>query len=108
MRPLELGITSLLLAPEGFTTNPYRWLKLISEQPATFSGSPNFGYELCMRKVTEKQRRSLDLSSWVLAINSGEPVRWLRNRGNFLLVRTSRSSGWVEKRQLSFLCERAK
>jgi acyl-CoA synthetase (AMP-forming)/AMP-acid ligase II len=74
--PLELGITSMLMAPEAFTTNPYRWLKVISEQPATFSGSPNFGYELCMRKVTEKQRRSLDLSSWVLAINSGEPVRW--------------------------------
>jgi acyl-CoA synthetase (AMP-forming)/AMP-acid ligase II len=74
--PLELGITSVLMAPEAFTTNPYRWLKLISEQPATFSGSPNFGYELCMRKVTEEQRRSLDLSSWVLAINSGEPVRW--------------------------------
>jgi acyl-CoA synthetase (AMP-forming)/AMP-acid ligase II len=74
--PLELGITSVLMAPEAFTTDPYRWLKLISEQPATFSGSPNFGYELCMRKVTEKQRRSLDLSSWVLAINSGEPVRW--------------------------------
>ncbi|HKR13381.1 MAG TPA: fatty acyl-AMP ligase [Pyrinomonadaceae bacterium] len=74
--PLELGITSVLMAPEAFTTNPYRWLKLISEQPATFSGSPNFGYELCMRKVTEKQRKSLDLSSWVLAINSGEPVRW--------------------------------
>jgi acyl-CoA synthetase (AMP-forming)/AMP-acid ligase II len=74
--PLELGITSVLMAPEAFTTNPYRWLKLISEQPATFSGSPNFGYELCMRKVTEQQRRSLDLSSWVLAINSGEPVRW--------------------------------
>jgi len=74
--PLELGITSVLMAPEAFTTNPYRWLKLIAEQPATFSGSPNFGYELCMRKVTERQRRSLDLSSWVLAINSGEPVRW--------------------------------
>lgn len=87
--PLELGITSLLLAPEGFTTNPYRWLKLISEQPATFSGSPNFGYELCMRKVTEKQRRSLDLSSWVLAINSGEPVRWSTLTGFAAMFRES-------------------
>lgn len=87
--PLELGIPSLLMAPEGFTTNPYRWLKLISDRRGTFSGSPNFGYELCMRKVTEKQRRSLDLSSWVLAINSGEPVRWSTLTGFAAMFRES-------------------
>lgn len=74
--PLQLGITSVMMAPEVFTTNPYAWLALVAAQPATFSASPNFGYELCLRKVGERERRTLDLSRWVLAINSGEPVRW--------------------------------
>jgi len=34
----------------------------------------------------------------------GEPVRWMRARGDFLLVRSSRSTGWVQRKQLGFLC----
>ena len=37
-----------------------------------------------------------------------EPVRFLRAHGNFVLVRTSRSTGWVERRQLGFMCEQAR
>ncbi|MEL6134863.1 MAG: non-ribosomal peptide synthetase, partial [Bacteroidota bacterium] len=42
---------------------------------ATSAGAPNFGYELCMRKVSEKDIELLDLSSWQIAFNGAEPVR---------------------------------
>src|SRR3569833_2781041 len=42
---------------------------------ATLSGSPNFGYDLCVRKTTPEQRDSLDLSCWKLAFNGAETVR---------------------------------
>ena len=36
----------------------------------------------------------------------GEPVRWVRARGNYLFVRTSRSAGWLEKKELGLICPR--
>jgi tetratricopeptide (TPR) repeat protein len=36
----------------------------------------------------------------------GEPVRWVRARGNYLFVRTSRSNGWLEKKELGLVCPR--
>ncbi|HWP45096.1 MAG TPA: amino acid adenylation domain-containing protein, partial [Blastocatellia bacterium] len=39
------------------------------------SGGPNFAYDLCVRKVTEEQKKGLDLSSWTVAFNGAEPVR---------------------------------
>lgn len=34
----------------------------------------------------------------------GEPVRWVRARGNYLFVRTSRSNGWLEKKDIGLIC----
>ena len=38
-------------------------------------------------------------------LSPGEPVRWLRARANFILVRTSRATGWIEKSSVGLLCE---
>lgn len=38
---------------------------------------------------------------------AGEPARLERVRGRYLLVRTSRASGWVEKGELGFICPKA-
>ena len=42
---------------------------------ARTSGGPNFAYDLCVRKITPEQRKTLDLSSWRVAFNGAEPVR---------------------------------
>src|SRR5205823_1072423 len=55
MQPLYLGIPSILMAPMAFLVKPVRWLQAISRYRATSSGAPNFGYELCVRRVTEAQ-----------------------------------------------------
>jgi tetratricopeptide (TPR) repeat protein len=37
---------------------------------------------------------------------AGEPGRWVRARGNYVLIRTSRTLGWVERDQFGMACPR--
>jgi acyl-CoA synthetase (AMP-forming)/AMP-acid ligase II len=73
--PLYLGATSVMLAPVTFLQRPYRWLHAITRHKATVSGAPNFAYDLCVRKVTDAQKATLDLSTVKVAFNGAEPVR---------------------------------
>jgi amino acid adenylation domain-containing protein len=76
LQPLYGGFPCFLMSPASFLQNPYRWLKTISDYRGTTSGGPNFAYELCLQKITPEQRQTLDLSSWSVAFNGAEPVRW--------------------------------
>ncbi len=75
LQALYLGTECLIIPPEVFLMRPVCWLAAISRYQATFSGAPNFAYELCIQKVTEEQRRHLDLSGWDTAFAGAEPVR---------------------------------
>jgi 1-acyl-sn-glycerol-3-phosphate acyltransferase len=35
---------------------------------------PNFGYELCLRRITDEELDGIDLSTWRVAFNGAEPV----------------------------------
>ena len=72
--PLFAGSTNVLISPADFLQKPIRWLAAISKYRATISGGPNFAYDLCARSITEKQRSTLDLSSWSLAFIGAEPI----------------------------------
>jgi amino acid adenylation domain-containing protein len=72
---LYVGMRCILMAPASFIRRPCRWLEAISRYGGTVSCAPNFAYELCLRKVTIKQRSVLDLSTWEIALNGAEPVR---------------------------------
>ncbi len=74
-QPLYLGIPCILMSPLAFLQEPFRWLQAISRYRATTSGAPNFAYDLCVRKTTQEQQTTLDLSSWEVAFNGAEPVR---------------------------------
>ncbi len=74
LQPLYLGIPCILMAPETFIQKPVRWLRAISRYRATTSGGPNFGYELCARRVSDQEIESLDLSTWQVAFNGAEPI----------------------------------
>jgi acyl-CoA synthetase (AMP-forming)/AMP-acid ligase II len=63
------------MSPVAFLQRPLRWLQAISRYKATTSGGPNFAYELCVSKITNEQRETLDLSSSDVAFNGAEPVR---------------------------------
>ncbi len=75
LQTLFVGARCVLMSPAAFLQSPFRWLQAISCFRATTSGGPNFAYDLCVRKVSEDQRRQLDLSSWKVAFNGAEPIR---------------------------------
>ncbi|QDV13868.1 Polyketide synthase PksN [Rosistilla oblonga] len=75
LHPLYLGGHLVLMSPFTFFQKPLCWLQAISNHRATISGSPNFGYDMCVEALSQQERDSLDLSSWNLAFNGAEPVR---------------------------------
>lgn len=76
LQPLYVGATMTLMPPVAFLQKPFRWLQAISRYGATTSGGPNFAYDLCVTKVTDEQRQSLDLSRWTLAFSGAEPIQY--------------------------------
>jgi acyl-CoA synthetase (AMP-forming)/AMP-acid ligase II/acyl carrier protein len=75
LHPLYLGFPCTLMSPLAFLGRPFRWLQAISHFRATASGGPNFAYDLCVRKISDEERASLDLASWSVAFNGAEPLR---------------------------------
>jgi hypothetical protein len=41
----------------------------------------------------------------VTRLAAGEPARLVRTRGNYVLLRTNRSLGWVEREQFGLICQ---
>jgi acetylornithine/succinyldiaminopimelate/putrescine aminotransferase/acyl-CoA synthetase (AMP-forming)/AMP-acid ligase II/predicted amino acid dehydrogenase/acyl carrier protein len=69
------GVPCYLVAPVDFLKKPQLWLDAISRYGGTFSGAPDFGYQLCIERITAEERANLDLSTWRVAFNGSEPVR---------------------------------
>ena len=76
LMPVYLGRTSYFMAPIAFLERPYRWLKAISKYKATHSAAPNFAYDLCVQKVTNEEKETLDLGGLKIIGNAAEPVRF--------------------------------
>lgn len=75
--PLWAGIPSYLMAPAAFIRRPARWLEAIARFRGTHSAAPSFAYELCARTAAQGKAGGVgDLSSWRVAGNGAEPVRW--------------------------------
>ena len=71
---LHYGIPLVVMSPLAFLTRPERWLQAFHKHRGTLSTAPNFAYELCVRKISDKHLEGLDLSSWRMAMNGAEPV----------------------------------
>jgi fatty-acyl-CoA synthase len=83
----DMGLVGLLLSPmaaqvsvdflctRDFGMRPRLWLSLISQNRATISFSPPFGYELCMLRLREDNIAQYDLRSWRVAGVGAETVR---------------------------------
>jgi acyl-CoA synthetase (AMP-forming)/AMP-acid ligase II len=75
--PLWAGAPSYLMAPASFVRRPGRWMQAISRFRGTHTAGPSFSYELCVREADKRGvPEGLDLSSWRMAANGAEPVRW--------------------------------
>jgi fatty-acyl-CoA synthase len=69
------GNPVVIMSPLAFLSRPERWLRAIHRHRGTVSPAPNFAYELCARKIADKDLEGLDLSSWRAALNGAEPVQ---------------------------------
>jgi fatty-acyl-CoA synthase len=83
----DMGLVGLVLSPmasqvsvdylktRDFGMRPRLWLTLISQNHATVSFGPPFGYELCVQRMREDSAGQFDLSSWRLAGVGAETIR---------------------------------
>src|SRR4029077_15279768 len=74
LTPLYAGVPVVVMSPLAFLSRPLRWLWAIHRHRGTVSPAPNFAYQLCVRKIADKDLQGLDLSSWRAALNGAEPV----------------------------------
>lgn len=83
----DMGLVGLVLSPmasqvsvdylktRDFGMRPRLWLTLISQNHATVSFGPPFGYELCVQRLREDTAGQFDLRSWRLAGVGAETIR---------------------------------
>jgi fatty-acyl-CoA synthase len=83
----DMGLVGLVLAPlaaqftvdylntRDFAMRPRLWLTLMSQNRATLSFSPPFGYELAARRIREKEVHNFDLTAWRIAGVGAETIR---------------------------------
>jgi len=74
LHALHVGAHAVLMAPLDFAQKPLRWLKAVTTWKATFTGAPNFAYDLCIKKATPESLAGLDLSGLLTAFNGSEPI----------------------------------
>lgn len=69
------GTDAVLMHPDRFLKRPDEFLHLFGKHGATMSAAPSFGYHYCVRRCQESNLAGLDLSTWRVAMNGGEPIR---------------------------------
>ncbi|MFI5013519.1 MAG: AMP-binding protein [Hyphomicrobiales bacterium] len=71
---LHFAARLYVMSPMSFLVRPESWLWAMHRFRATFSASPNFGFELCLNKVEDARLEGLDLSALRMVANGAEPV----------------------------------
>jgi acyl-CoA synthetase (AMP-forming)/AMP-acid ligase II len=79
------GLPTALLPPFSFLLKPSRWLWALHFFRGTSSFSPNFAYQLCVKRIKDAELKGLELSGWRRAYNAAEfihadTVRTFRER----------------------------
>lgn len=59
--PLVAGLRSVFISPAAFLQKPARWMQLVASHPRTYTGGPNFAYELALRRTSDEDMAGLDL-----------------------------------------------
>jgi len=65
---------AVIMTPHAFVKRPAEWLRAITRHRATISFAPNFAYDLCVRRVKDRDLEGLDLSAWRIAGCGAEPI----------------------------------
>lgn len=70
-----VGACCILMSPESFLKSPKNWLEAIHKYKGTFSGGPNFAYDLCTKYINIEDVQDVDLSTLDLIFNGSQVIR---------------------------------
>jgi 1-acyl-sn-glycerol-3-phosphate acyltransferase len=68
------GARLYVMSPISFLVRPATWLWTMHKYRATFSGGPNFAFELCASRIPDEDLQGLDLSALRFVVNGAEPI----------------------------------
>jgi 1-acyl-sn-glycerol-3-phosphate acyltransferase len=68
------GARLYVMSPIAFLVRPATWLWTMHKYRATFSGGPNFAFELCASRIDENDLEGLDLSALRFIVDGAEPI----------------------------------
>ncbi len=68
------GARLYVMSPIAFLVRPATWLWAMHKYRATFSGGPNFAFELCASRIPDADLEGLDLSALRFVVNGAEPI----------------------------------
>jgi acyl-CoA synthetase (AMP-forming)/AMP-acid ligase II len=60
--PIAAGLHTVLMSPAAFLEKPARWMQEVARNTQTYTGAPNFAYELAARRTTDEDMAGLDLA----------------------------------------------
>jgi fatty-acyl-CoA synthase len=75
LAPLVGQVSVDFLATSDFVRRPLLWLRIMTEQKATVTYSPSFGYDLAAKRSARAEPGSIDLSTLRVAGIGGDMVR---------------------------------
>ncbi len=68
------GARLYVMSPIAFLVRPATWLWAMHKYRATFSGGPNFAFELAASRIPDADIEGLDLSALRFVVNGAEPI----------------------------------
>jgi 1-acyl-sn-glycerol-3-phosphate acyltransferase len=68
------GARLYVMSPISFLVRPATWLWAMHKYRATFSGGPNFAFELAASRIDDKDLEGLNLSALRFVVNGAEPI----------------------------------
>jgi fatty acid CoA ligase FadD32 len=71
--PILHGDRSAFTDPVAFLMRPARWFQLADEGMDVYTAGPNFAYDHCVQRISDKTQ--LDLSRFKAFLNGAEPIR---------------------------------
>lgn len=74
--PLVTGCKAVLTSPLAFLSKPASWMQLMAKNPMSFSGAPNFAFELATRRTSDADLAGLDLSGVDGILSGAERVHY--------------------------------
>jgi acyl-CoA synthetase (AMP-forming)/AMP-acid ligase II len=59
--PIVAGLRAVIMSPVAFLQKPARWMQEVARNTRTYTGGPNFAYELAARRTSDDDLVGLDL-----------------------------------------------